>query len=29
VFPPAGSSKRPGRLRDENFRNAEVSETDE
>ncbi len=29
VFPPVGSSKRPGRLRDEDLRNAEVSETDE
>jgi len=29
VFPPVGSSKRPGRLRDEDLRNAEGSETDE
>lgn len=29
VFPPVGPSKRPGRLRDEDFRNAEVGETDE
>ncbi len=29
VFPPVGSSKRPRRLRDEDLRNAEVSETDE
>jgi len=29
VFPPVGPSIRPGRLRDEDLRNAEVSETDE
>jgi len=29
VFAPVGSSKRPGRLRDEDLRNAEGSETDE
>lgn len=29
VFPPVGLSKRPGRLRDENRRNAEGSESDE
>lgn len=29
VFPPVGLSKRPGRLRDEDLRNAEGSETDE
>jgi hypothetical protein len=29
VFPPVGPSRRPGRLRDEDLRNTEVSETDE
>jgi len=29
VFPPPDSSKRPGRLRDEDLRNVEGSETDE
>ncbi|MDQ2879748.1 MAG: TIR-like protein FxsC [Actinomycetota bacterium] len=29
VYPPAGPSKRPGRLRDEDLRNAEVSDADE
>ena len=29
VFPPVGFSRRPGRLRDEDLRNTEVSETDE